>query len=251
MRGVLTILGALALMASASHASAQAALDEGRALWAEADYEQAAAVFDAVLADPSSDHRAILQSHRYLFAIRSVLGDPAAAERHGRAALALNPNVTPPDGAEQLAGALEALRSATHPVRLLLTYETERRHARVRLLDDAGLVETLTLRCVHGAWSDVAEGPSPDLELAIAPEVGGELGCNATARTASRALLLEGQDAFTLPPPDPDAGRDDPLIIALGIGGALLAVAALVAIVVGVTVSTPVVLGACVDGWSC
>jgi hypothetical protein len=249
--GVAGLVAFVALFAP-DHVQAQS-LEKARGLYLDADFETALAEFEAVLDRPGLSVDEAVEAHRYLSALRSLLGDKTASEAHARAALALDPSAGPAQGAsKQVVKLFAALRKELGGKASTLTISTDGDVVKdqpltVRAtLDPApeGLAAMLTLRCVQGADESVEQnGAPPTVEVQL-PSVLGEVNCRASAMTEARAPLFTARERFAPPGEEsvmpmasasrrPAAGRGRrggsawPWII----GGGVIAAGAVVAVV--------------------
>ncbi|MEM9865693.1 MAG: hypothetical protein AAF938_29060 [Myxococcota bacterium] len=249
---------ALALVFSALAASASAqSVEEARRHYLEAEFEEAIEAFEGVLARPSVDRAAAVESHAHLLVLRLLLGDPDAARGHASFALALDPAASVPAGAPpEAAELLSEVRSQRSGAAALLmeTLEPPQEGEAVTVvasLENApdGLLARLQLRCASGEASADEEGEPPDVEVSLVVE--DDVFCRASASTASGGVLLRANDTFSLGDEDGGAvgGDDDddggvsPWVW-VGVGAGVLAVAAVVVTLVLVVPSDQATLGA-------
>jgi len=92
-------------LAAAGRATADehTTIELARERWFDADFEAARDAFVAVLARPDLTAAQALDAHRYLAVLFVVLGDEAASRGHADAAVALDADVTPPEGSPRVA----------------------------------------------------------------------------------------------------------------------------------------------------
>jgi len=185
MRLVLAALGALWVLALSSVVSAQS-VEQGRELYLEAEFEGAAAAFDAALGVSSLTSDEALEAERYLTALHLMLGDEGAARRHAEAAVALDPDVSAPEGSPPEAEALlrDVARERGGPAELTIERDSPSEvSARIHPVP-TGLVERLRLSC--GDVSD--EGVPPSLSVHVDPEA--DVDCEAAALSPGGVALL-------------------------------------------------------------
>jgi tetratricopeptide (TPR) repeat protein len=249
-------------------AEAERAPADGVALFRQARFDDAEAAFEAVLEATSATAGQVAAAHLYLAALALVANDEAAAAQHARAAVALDPAATAPEGSPlRLEALLRDAAAALPEGGLAVAIEAPSCPAagapvQVRAsLTGAppGLVSSLVLRCACGA------APAQEAEAAAATVVelaastngagaGDSLECTADARSTGGATLRSRRLAITLCQPavaEVEAGAgagaasDDAererrrrrigLGVGLGVGGALVAAAA---VVLGVLLGT-------------
>ncbi len=234
--GSLLVVTAALTVSGPAPAAAQS-LDDARALWFEADFEGARREFRELLESPALDAPKALEAHRHLAVLYLVLGDDARARDHAEAAVALEPDVTPPEGspgaaealfrlARERVGAAGATLAIDAPAPLVVgergTVRASLEHA------PPALASSVRLRC------DGAEARSapPTVELEVVPE--GTVHCTAEALSPRGAALVSFERELVTGSDDdePRERRPLPWII-----GASVAGAAIVAVVVGVTVA--------------
>lgn len=223
----LTLLLAAAALPSA--ARAEEAREGGAQLFEEARFEEAAAAFEAVLADAGAAAEAVARAHLYLGALRLIDGEAEAARGHAAAAAAVDPGLQPPPGAPvQLGEMLAAAAAALPPGGMGLELDAPEcppadAPFRVRAAlagAPTGLVESVALHCDWDGGEAHAAGDDRGADLVVAAEdlaAGGEVRCRATARTASDALLRSSGRTLRLCPgrepevvaPLPDAGAGE------------------------------------------
>lgn len=170
-----------------------ASIADARGAWFEADFEASRDGFLAVLAQPGLTPGDARDAHRYLAALFLVLDDEPRARAHAEAAVALDLEVAPPEGAPSRAADLfrmarrrlggRAASISITPAAPLRAGELGRVGAR---LDPAPaeLARSMRIRC-----DDVqaeAEGASVELELTPTQPVT----CVASARTAQGAEVI-------------------------------------------------------------
>jgi hypothetical protein len=227
----------LAWFWSASPAAAQT-LEEARGAYLEARFEDAVPAFEAVLASAGLSAADAGEAHRYLVALHTMLGQVERAEPHAEAAVALNPEITAPEGAppeaeELLSSARSELRGAraaleiepTAPLVRGRSGELEATLVPARL---AGIPE-LTLRCESGGAVAEERGPPPIVHVSLSME-GAEARCRATAVNAGGSPLVLA--SATLPAEEAMSGGDDVLVFSLIGGGAAVLVAGIIIVAV-------------------
>jgi hypothetical protein len=194
-------LSAVVIFGGAPAAEAQATIERARELWFDADFEAADAAFNEVLTRPSLTRVDALDAHRFLAALALVLDDEARARTHADIAVALDADVTPPEGAPNSATALFRMakrRLGGREAALTLEPTDTARYGQsvdiVARMDPApsGLVSRITVRC--GAAE--TEGPAPSVTLSL--EADEDVPCVARARTASGATLFEATLALAV-----------------------------------------------------
>jgi hypothetical protein len=215
---------ALAMVAvGAAPASAQS-IEDARQRWFDADFEGALGAFEAVLASPALTSAQALDAHRYVAVLALALGREAAAQAHADAAVALDPEVTPPEGAPEAAEALFRMaqrRQGGHPAALSIdTPVTLALGAPGRVVahlepSPAELIGELRLRC----GAEEAHGPPPSVELAVLPREA--LDCVAEARTAAGAILFSTRRELTFAPPEVEVAAARPVDLAPPAGHAV------------------------------
>lgn len=244
LRGAAWVAAALIMWTGAADAQS---LGQARSLYFEADFEGAIDGFQAVLDRPDATRRQIVEAHRYLAGLRTALGQGEAAEQHAAAALALDPEVAPPEGAPPEAQALFArlkARPDLHAARLAIDAEPELQltvpSRIVARLSPAPplLFETLTLRCEGAGTAGQARGSPPSLALELAPTASSPVECHAEALTAAGAALVARARTLPLVTPPATEQEEDaggPLAWHWAVGG--VGAAALIAVIVGIAVS--------------
>ncbi|MCA9601286.1 MAG: hypothetical protein KC417_04650 [Myxococcales bacterium] len=196
---------AVGLVCAATNVAFAQSLDKARSLYLDADFETALAEFEAVLERPGLTPDEAAESHRYLATLRALLGDKAAAEKHARAALAIDPSAAPARGAPKaLEKLFESLRQELGGKAATLTIQAEgdvnasEPLVLSAVLDPApvALATLLSLRCVSGSGApEEAEGSPPRVEVELA-SVEGEVNCRASAMTSSRAPIFTARERF-------------------------------------------------------
>jgi hypothetical protein len=228
------LLAAIAALGGSASASAQS-LDEARARWAEADFEGARREFRELLESISLDAPKALEAHRHLAVLYFVLGDEARARDHVEAAIALEPTTVPPEGSPAAAEALFRLaRERLGEAGATLTIDSvepleagERGTVRAGLSPaPSALASSVRLRC-DGAEARAAP---PTVSLDVRPV--GTMRCTAEALSPRGAALITVERELLMAADQPRERRPLPWII-----GASVAGAAIVAVVVGVTVA--------------
>jgi hypothetical protein len=232
-----TVAVLLALSMAGASARAQAELDRGRMAYLEADFEGALAAFDAALDSAQLDPAGALEAYRFLAALSLVSGDEAAAMRHARAAVALDPAATAPDGAPtELEGILAQARAEQGPEAAAIAIDRGGRSSHVTArLEHAppDLGARLTLRCGD---DDAVEGAPPVVET----RVRARRGVHCTARlenTAGGTLVAAEVDVTVATRSDDGTPRDGasrrrlwPWIV--GVGGGLVLAGVITAVAV-------------------
>jgi hypothetical protein len=176
----------------ASRADAQS-IEDARGLWFDADFEASRDAFTRVLESPALTAEDALDAHRYLAVLALVLDDEPGARGHADAAVALERDVAPPEGAPS--SSVDLFRMARRRLgdaaaTLTISSPAPLRHGVrgvvVARMANAppGLVATLQITC----GDDVAEGPVPSVSVAIVPD--GAVTCSATASTHAGAALF-------------------------------------------------------------
>lgn len=212
----------------ASPASAQT-LDEALEHFYGARFDDAAEALDAVLASDALDLPAAVEAHRYRAALYLLAGDDVEARRHARAAVALDPQIAPPEGVSRAASVFDAARASLPdaPARLAI---------RAREVDGAREVEAsvaphvptlvgeVSLRC----GEDEAREPGASARLTVLDAAS----CDARAYSPGGAALL--REALTLDALDESDGLDETTLIGLlaGAGGAVVLTVIIVAVAV-------------------
>ena len=233
-------MGAWAVLAclwSASPAAAQT-LEEARGAYLEARFEEAVPAFEAVLGSSDLSAADAGEAHRYLAALHSMLGQPDRARPHAEAALALNPEITAPEGAppetEELLASIRAeLRGARAALRIepsapLVRGRSGELVATLVPAHLAGIPE-LSLRCESGDAVAEERGPPPEVRLSLSLN-GAEARCQANANNAGGSPIVRASAA--LPAEEASAGNDDVLVFSLIGGGAALLVAGIIIVAV-------------------
>lgn len=192
------LFGVVCVMAAFSGVSPVQAqsISDARGLWFDADFEASRDAFTHVLASPSLTTPDALDAHRFLAALLLVLEDEAGARAHAEAALALDADVVPPEGApSSAAGLFRMARRRLGGREAALTLEASgpaRYGANVSViarLDPApsALVRSITIRC----GDEEASGAVPSVTLPL--EARDDVTCVAHARTEGGAPLLEAE----------------------------------------------------------
>jgi len=219
VRTLLAILVAVTI-AQPAHAQSRDPDAEAHALYLRAEFRAAASAFDAILERSDLDVARAVEAHRYLAALRSLLGDPARARAHALAATALDPDAAPPEGASEETLALfdEARRTLAGRPAVLRVDAPARAsraaaaRARARIVPPVALVaDVLDLACVErpGASARRATGRAPEVTVALpGARPRSVLSCTASARTEAGATLLRTEVHLTLPD-DPSRARAD------------------------------------------
>lgn len=207
------------------------------AAYRDADFPGARAAFESVLRESTTlDRTTAAEAHRYLAAIGLVLGEPAVAERHARAAVALAPRTSPVRGAPAEAEpmfrrAREAL--AGDPLRLSITPRPAGRGIELRMRPNVAALDVLlVLRCDDGARQHETRGPPPTITLDLDTARSGAA-CTARAVNPAGAALLRARfhrDPSARPATE-RASSPWPWIVGLGGAGVAAAVGIVLAVV--------------------
>jgi hypothetical protein len=111
-------LAILAPLAAAQDATppADANLERGRQLYLEASFPEAAQAFQAVVEREGVDDATAREAYRYLAVLELIFDHPDVARQHARAALELDRDSTPPEGApEEAVSMFDELRASLPP----------------------------------------------------------------------------------------------------------------------------------------
>ena len=211
----MSVLAAV-LLAPLAGASAQG-VEEARRLYLAANFQEAVPAFEAVLESASSTREDIFSAHRHLAALHEMQGESERGLAHARAAVALEPTVTAPDGAppevtalldrarDELGGRAEiGIDTPSGP----LTYaEPGVVRARVERAPD-GLFAQVRLSCDgDGDGATTASAAAPEVTAEITPRAA-SVRCQATAATAAGAIVLEVSRALSVEGAPGGAARD-------------------------------------------
>ncbi len=185
--------------------SASEDVEQGRALYLNADFEGAAAAFGRALASASLTAPLAVEAHRHLAALRLALGDEDDASAHAAAAVALDPSTAPPEGAPpELQALLDRARGEAAALTVTSDGAVARDsattvRARVAPAPD-GLFASIRLRCDGGSAGTVESEDSPP-ETSVRVEVGSDgerLSCAAAASSPGGADLVSVERVFDL-----------------------------------------------------
>lgn len=217
-------------------------VEEARRLYLEADFREAADRFTLALERPSLTVEDASEAHRYLTALRLLLGDAGAASEHAEAALALDPTLAPPEGSSpEVVHVLDEARTRLGGRRAELAIERLRdgNSLRAELAPaPAALVSRIGLRCARGDTVAERESSPPRVTVQVAPAAGA-LSCRAWAATSSGAHLLTLRREIleppqALPPEEPaalPAEGDEPAWPWIVLGGAVALAGAVAAVI--------------------
>ena len=267
------VLAVLVFLAPFGRARAQS-VDDARALYHAANFQEAVPAFEAVLASESATRGDVLSAHRHLAALHEMQGASDRAIVHARAAVALDPAVTAPEGAppevtalldrarDELGGPAElAVGTPDGPlgyelpgrVRAHLARAPDGLFARVRLSCDGG-----------GGRATVASAAAREVTAEVTAR-SATVRCDATAATAAGAVLLDvsrtlpvegAPDALLAGSSDGSVGPTDDEEAAapiwpwlLAAGGALVLAGAIVAVVLVAQPDQASFGGARIEGW--
>jgi hypothetical protein len=243
-------------------------LARARRHYLRAEFEEAVEGFLEILQSPALSEEEAVEAHRYLSALHQMVGDGEAAQRHARAAVALDPTVAAPEGApEELDVLLDAAREELEGRRARLHIAAEgaiTRGERVAIavrLEPAvdALIATLELRCASGSRVEDARGAPPEVRAEVMMQAE-SIVCRAQGSTEGGAVLLDTREELTPraePAGDvlvapPVEANNDALWLGLGIGGgvALVAIIVTIAVVASVPQSgNPMLDRPQVEGW--
>ena len=251
---------------STSQAAAQE-VETARRQYLSAEFEESAASFEAILARPSLDRADAAEAHRYLAALRQMLGDAGAASQHADAAVALDPTVEAPEGAApETAAALAAARDRLGgQTAVLRITASERAGPNPSFRTEAvvapappAMADRIELRCVSGPHSATERAALPRVVLTL-EQTAGDVVCRASVRTAGGATLLETRETLSpaltapaaalasMPEAEDDSGSVWPII---GVGAGVAAIGATVLLVVLMSGGDQATLGGPeVEGW--
>ena len=228
-------------------------LEQARAHYFDAEFEEAIAAFGQVLASETLTPTAAGEAHRFLAALHALLGDSARAEEHARIAVALNPAVSAPDGAPpEVAELLARAREETGGARSTIVIEPDgplvlgtETTVRARLTPrEPSIGDELVLGCVSGETDVEVGGAPPEVDVLLTPGAS-EARCEATALTDAGGALITavanltvGGERTSSAAEGAGGGGDDTVIWAVlgGVGAALLVAGA---IIVAVVLSQP------------
>lgn len=231
---------ALLLLGTVLHAApAQAQVAEAREAYFAAEFERATRLFEDVLGNADAPIGELAEAHRYLGALRLLLGEPDAAERHVQMAVALDPEAAPPEGVPPaVEQAFADARGEAQRVPPGLSIGTgdvlangESATFTAQLDGSLPLVHRLQLRCTSGEAEEEVSGPAPSIMLDLVPN-GETARCEAAGLNQAGAALLQASYEDSV---GAGAGGDDgPLLAGIvgGIAGALAVAGAIVLIVV-------------------
>ena len=196
------LVGAVVFMGATAEAQE---VERARQLYLEADFPAALEAFNAVLESAEVDREGALEAHRYLAALFVVFEDSENARRHAEAAVALDPEVTAPEGAPpELAELLDGVRSEQGDTAATIEIEAEepglerdrdgRVSARLAPAPQA-LAARIVLRCTGDVEDDEEnEGPLPQVEVTLRPSATARgVQCEARAETEAGALMVEAE----------------------------------------------------------
>ena len=270
MTARLAALGLLFAVSLAPTGARAQTLENARRLYLAASFQDAVPAFEAVLADGDASRGEILEAHRHLAALHEIQGAGERALVHARAAVALEPDASAPDGAPPEVDALleRAREELGGPAELAidtpdgaLAYEEP---GRVRAhLDPApdGLAARVHLSCDGGDDDRAAASAAPpEVTAALTPRAG-SVRCEASASTAAGAVLFEVTRTLSVEnaPADAtlavgahtdDGGDGAPIWPWLAAGaGALVLAGAVVLIVLASQPDQASFGGARTDGW--
>lgn len=240
-----TSFAVLAVWAAPLTLNAQS-LDDARRHYLSAEFEEAIEGFDAVLASPSLTRVDAVEAHRYLVALRQLLGDEAMARRHAEAALALDPSAAAPEGsAPEVLARFQEARASLGGERATLTVgapdgvdagESATVVARLAPAPE-GMATRLHLRCASGTSVAEERAAPPEVRVDILVD-GDSVLCRAAALTVAGASILNERvelglqrEAMVADGSAVGGGGDDVAIwvgvvsavVALGVGAAVLA----------------------------
>ncbi len=215
-------------------------VDAGRDAYLAAEFEDAARRFEAVLRSPAASGPDLAEAHRYLAALRSMLGSPADAQAHIAMAVALNPDAVAPEGApseveEAFAEARARGERATLSITSADPLESGARATVTATLRPAlPPLATLDLDCTSGEARATERGAAPSLSVTLELR-GDEARCEARALTdAGAAALAASWEQAVLGSADVAGGDDGPIVAGVlgGVAGALAVAGAVVLIAV-------------------
>ena len=180
----------------------EAELEAARTAFYEANFRRARDLFTELLESPSLTREGATEAYRFLATAELLLRHADRARGHAIRAVALDPDVQPPEGSSSRAGRVfDEARDALggEALRLRLSSESsdgDGQTVTARLTPDvAELVERVRLRCARSASDPsprtaevlVAEAREVELHLAGARA---RWSCAATAETAHGAVLV-------------------------------------------------------------
>lgn len=236
-------------------------VEDGREAYLSAEFERAGEIFEGVLRDEAATPADLAEAHRYLAALRIMLGQAEPGARHATMAVALDPEATPPQGvppeveqafteaAEVLAGQRARLSVASGDIlvagdRATITAQLEP--------TSLPYVDAIHIECAAGTSTSEERGPPPTVITSLALE--GELArCTARALNEGGASLVSSEWEGQIQGGPEEGGGDDGVVIgavAGSVGGALVIAGVIILAVVlssdggdQATVGVPTVIG--------
>ena len=251
---VLTLTSLLcAEILSATSVKAQA-VDEGAEHYYAARFEDAKAVFEAVLAMPNLQRADAINAHRFLALLALGENNAELAARHASIAVALDPRSTPPEGSPPNAFRLfdearNRLAGREARVALSLNPATPQRDAPVTVRATleptiVGLASRLRLRCEAQGTRRVRESTTGQVELIVSAQHSAAADCMGQALSPGGAALLEASTQWTTPTEPVNSAAEDatdtsPPWAWIGVGAAVLVAAvSIVAVVLATSAAT-------------